>query len=60
MRIDAHQHFWQPLRGDYGWMPEDNTILSRPYAPKDLIPHLAHCGIDGTVLVQAAPSVEET
>lgn len=60
MKLDAHQHFWQPLRGDYGWMPQDNAILNRAYAPRDLLPHLARCGIDGTVLVQAAPTVEET
>lgn len=60
MRIDAHQHFWQPLRGDYGWMPQDNTTLNRPYFPTDLAPHLAHHGIGGTVLVQAAATVAET
>lgn len=58
--VDAHQHFWQPLRGDYGWMPEDDPILSRAYAPVDLAPELAACGIDKTVLVQAAPTVNET
>ncbi|MEO1549788.1 MAG: amidohydrolase family protein [Pseudomonadota bacterium] len=58
--IDAHQHFWHPARGDYGWMPKDNAILNRVYTPQDLAPHLTAAGIDGTVLVQAAPSVEET
>jgi len=60
MKIDAHQHFWHPTRGDYDWMPKDNAILSRPYAPQDLAPTLAQHGIDGTVLVQAAASVAET
>jgi L-fuconolactonase len=60
MRIDAHQHFWHPARGDYGWMPKDHPVLSRPYGPADLAPLLAAHGIGGTVLVQAAPSVEET
>lgn len=59
-KIDAHQHFWQPLRGDYDWMPKDNAILNRAYAPNDLAPALDRHGIDGTVLVQAAASVEET
>ena len=27
--IDAHQHFWDPSRGDYSWMPQDNKILNR-------------------------------
>lgn len=60
MKIDAHQHFWQPARGDYDWMPQDNPILCRPYAPADLAPELARHKIDGTILVQAAATVQET
>ncbi len=59
-RIDAHHHFWQPARGDYDWMPKDNPILNRAYGPDDLAPHLGAAGIGGTVLVQAAASVQET
>ena len=58
--IDAHQHYWQPSRGDYGWMPKDDPILSQPYAPQDLQPALTAAGITKTVLVQAAPTIEET
>ena len=60
VQIDAHQHFWNPARGDYDWMPKDDPILARPYGPADLAPHLAEHGIDATVLVQAAATVEET
>jgi L-fuconolactonase len=60
MQIDAHQHFWQPARGDYGWMPPDDPILTKAYAPADLWPQLQAAGVDGTILVQAAPSVHET
>ncbi|MCF6231495.1 MAG: amidohydrolase family protein [Rhodobacteraceae bacterium] len=60
MKIDAHQHFWQPLRGDYDWMPQDNLILNRAYGPSDLAPALARHAIDGTVVVQAAATVQET
>ena len=60
MQIDAHQHFWQPARGDYDWMPRDNALLCRPYAPADLAPQLAAAGVAATVLVQAAATVEET
>ena len=60
MRIDAHQHYWQPQRGDYGWMPRDNATLNRAYGPRDLEPLLDRHGIDATVLVQAAPTVAET
>ncbi len=58
--IDAHHHFWHPARGDYGWMPADDPVLSRPYAPVDLAISLTAVGVTRTVLVQAAPSVEET
>jgi L-fuconolactonase len=58
--IDAHQHYWHPARGDYDWMPMDNEILARPYHPDDLAPMLERHGIERTVLVQAAPTVEET
>jgi len=58
--IDAHQHFWNPARGDYGWMPENDPIISRHYAPTDLADTLDSLGISQTILVQAAPSVAET
>ena len=58
--IDAHHHFWHPSRGDYGWMPVDDPILSRPYGPADLEDGLKTVGVEGSVLVQAAPTVEET
>ena len=58
--IDAHHHFWNPARGDYGWMSPDNQTLYRPYGPADLASARATCNVTQTVLVQAAPSVEET
>ena len=60
LEIDSHQHFWNPARGDYDWMPMDTPTLARKYAPSDLEPHLIANGIDQTVLAQAAASVEET
>lgn len=58
--IDSHQHFWHPARGDYGWMPDNDPVLSRPYSPADLLADLDSTGVDKTVLVQAAPSLAET
>jgi len=58
--IDAHQHYWQPRRGDYDWMPKGHPVLDRPYFPRDLSGHLSDHGISQTVLVQAAASVAET
>jgi L-fuconolactonase len=58
-RIDAHQHYWDPERGDYFWL-EPESRLHRLFSPQDLAPLLAKHGIDGTVLVQAAPTRDET
>ena len=58
--IDAHQHFWALSRGDYFWMSPDLKAIYRDFSTADLQPILARHGIGGTVLVQAAASVEET
>ena len=60
MKIDSHQHFWNPARGDHDWMPKGNPVLDRVYRPTDLAGILQGHGIDGTVLVQAAATVNET
>jgi len=41
-------------------MPESDPIISRPYNPADLSNCLSDTDVSHTVLVQAAPSVEET
>lgn len=58
--IDAHQHFWQPARGDYGWLTPDMEPLYRDFLPDDLAPLMVANGVVGTVLVQAAPTEAET
>lgn len=60
MIIDSHQHFWNPARGDYDWMPKGDAILDRVYMPGDLVGTLVRHQIDGTILVQAAATVAET
>ena len=60
MKIDAHQHFWQVERGDCGWLTSDLGVLYRDYGPEDLSPLLQRCDVEGTVLVQAAPTLAET
>lgn len=60
MRIDSHQHFWAPARNDYGWLDDSMPALYRDYLPADLAPLIIDADIDRTVLVQAAPTVEET
>lgn len=60
MKIDAHQHFWTLAREDYGWLTPDLGPIYADFAPADLAPLLKGAGIDGTVLVQAAPTAAET
>ncbi len=60
MRVDAHQHYWRPERGDYPWMQAAPPVLQRTYGPQDLLALRAPLGVDATVLVQAAPTVAET
>jgi L-fuconolactonase len=59
MIVDAHQHFWDPARGDYGWLKPDNPI-HRVFSPVDLRPLLDRAGVDATIIVQAAPTPAET
>ena len=58
--IDAHQHYWQPSRGDYGWLSRAPATLQRPFLPQDLRATRRAAGVSATVLVQAAPSEAET
>ncbi len=60
MRIDADQHYWSMSRSDYGWITPELPVLYRDYLPGDLDSHRSKHDIDGTILVQAAPTIEET
>jgi L-fuconolactonase len=60
MRIDAHHHLWTLARGDCGWLTPALASIYRDFSLSDLAPHLAKSGIDGTILVQAAPTEAET
>ena len=60
MIIDAHQHFWRIARGDYGWMTDQVAPIRRDILPADLEPLARTAGVTGTVLVQAAPTLDET
>lgn len=60
MRIDAHQHYWRIDRTDYGWLTPEAGILYRNYLPEHLKPYLETSKINHTIVVQAAPTVDET
>jgi L-fuconolactonase len=60
MRIDAHQHFWRYSAVAYDWISDEMTALRRDFLPGDLQPVLAANGFNGSIVVQACQTIEET
>lgn len=58
--IDAHQHYWQVTRGDYGWLHDAPEGLRRDFLPADFQAQRHAAGVRGSILVQAAPTEAET
>lgn len=57
--IDSHHHFWDLDKFDYPWMSEGSP-LAVAFGPGHLRPLIKKAGVDKTVIVEAAQSVEET
>lgn len=53
-------HVWQLARGDYGWLTPDLSAIYRDFMIEDVRACWAQAGIDYAILVQAAPTLEET
>lgn len=60
MRIDAHQHFWVYDQREYAWIDDSMASLRRHFLPDDLKPELERNGFQGSVVVQARQTLEET
>lgn len=58
--IDAHHHLWRYSAEDYGWISPEMDVLRRDFVARDLDRELRAAGVDGSVVVQARQSVEET
>jgi len=58
--VDSHQHFWDPEREPMPWMGPAHAAIARRLEPADLRPLLDECGIDSTILVQAACTDADT
>ncbi len=58
--IDSHQHFWTIKKGFYTWLTPDLGEIYKDFVPDDLEPLLKEAGVDQTIIVQAADSIEET
>ncbi|MEM6162013.1 amidohydrolase family protein [Erwinia sp. P6884] len=60
LKIDAHHHFWRYSPEDYRWISDEMPALKHDFLPEQLTGQLAAQQIDGTVLVQARQTAEET
>ncbi len=60
MKIDSHQHFWIYNPSEYGWISNEMEILQKNYLPDQLQTELLSIGFDGSIVVQARQSLEET
>jgi L-fuconolactonase len=58
--VDAHQHFWNPVRVPYPWLGPELAPIDRPFEFDQLAPILARTGVNGTVLVQSADNDQDT
>jgi len=58
--IDAHHHLWRYTKAEYGWIDESMEVLRRDFLAEDLKEAMRSAGVDGTVVVQARQTMEET
>ena len=54
--VDTHQHFWNLDEVAYPWLVPAYGPIYRNFAPDELAPQLAACGVDKTVIVQSMNS----
>ncbi|KAF1053001.1 MAG: hypothetical protein GAK41_00920 [Burkholderia gladioli] len=60
LRLDAHQHYWRIAAREGAWPPPSLAPIHRDFGPADLAPHLRATQVDGTVLVQSLPTLDDT
>lgn len=60
LRLDAHQHYWRIAAREGEWPPASLAPIHRDFEPADLAPHLRATQVDGTVLVQSLPTLDDT
>lgn len=60
MIIDSHHHLWNYSPADYPWMDDSMHMLQQDYLPADFQKTRSHTEVEGSVVVQARPSLEET
>ena len=58
--IDAHHHLWSYQASEYGWISPEMGVLARDYLSGHLKVEMQKANVDGSVVVQARQSIEET
>ncbi len=59
--IDAHHHLWKHNSRDYAWMNDDCFLpIRRDFVINDLVEATRNAGVEGTIVVQARQTLEET
>lgn len=58
--IDAHMHLWSLARDDYDWLTPAMSHLYRDFDFDDYDGATIQTGLNGSILVQAAPTTAET
>jgi L-fuconolactonase len=58
--IDSHHHFFELDDDAYPWMTGRWAPLRRRFGPEDLEPLLARARVNGTILIQTQPNLDET
>ncbi len=60
MRIDAHHHLWRYNPEEYDWIDDSMVLLRKNFLIKELKQTLSNNHIDGSIVIQARQSLEET
>lgn len=60
MVVDAHQHFWILHKFTTAFPEANQGPIFRDFLPEHLAPAAWEAGVDGTIAVQAAPTLEES
>ena len=58
--IDAHHHLWRYVPADYAWISDQMQAIRRDFLVDDLKAEMASAGVNGTIVVQARQTLEET
>lgn len=59
--IDAHHHLWDPTRAHYPWLDREPAApIRRPFDTADLHAVTAGHQVEGTVVIEARHSLDET